>query len=127
MFGGTCQCDSGFFGTDCSQAGPTDTPTDTPTETPTETPMGPGQPLGGACSDPDDCMSGNCVDDVCCADASCAAGQSCDNPGPGNLGISSPHPVAPAPAISRNGVLLALGILIAIGGGGFLRRRGAGS
>ena len=73
--------------------------------------------------DPADCISGNCVDDVCCEEASCPAGQSCDNPGPGNLGICSPDPIAPAPAVSRDGVLLAVAILIAVGGLAVLRRR----
>ncbi len=80
-----------------------------------------GVPNGGGCVDPDDCISGNCVDDVCCADASCPAGESCDNPG--NAGMCSPDPSAPAPAVSRNGVMLALTLLIAVGGFALLRRR----
>jgi hypothetical protein len=68
-------------------------------------------------------VSGNCVDDVCCADPSCPPGQSCGNPGPGNLGICSPNPIAPAPALSRSGELLVVTILIAIGGVAVLRRR----
>ena len=71
--------------------------------------------------DPADCISGNCVDDVCCADPSCPSGQSCDNPV--NLGICSPDVIAPAPALSRNGQLLVVTILIAIGGAAMLRRR----
>jgi hypothetical protein len=68
-------------------------------------------------------MSGNCVDDVCCADPSCPAGQSCANPGPGNLGICSPDQIAPAPVLSSYGQLLVVAILIAIGGLAVLRLR----
>jgi hypothetical protein len=60
-------------------------------------------------------------------EASCPPGESCNNPGPGNVGICSPDRVAHAPAMSRNGVLLAVAILIAIGGAGFVRQRGARS
>lgn len=100
---------------------PTDTRTDTPTMTPTATPTSTGSPNGGACDDSMDCMSGNCVDDTCCADPSCPPGQSCDNPG--NAGNCSPDPTTPAPAISRNGVLLALALLVGIGAVAMLRRR----
>jgi len=75
--------------------------------------------------DPADCISGNCVDDVCCEEPSCPPGESCDNPT--HVGTCSPNPTAPAPAISRQGMLLVLTILIAIGGAGFLRRWRAGS
>ena len=71
--------------------------------------------------DPADCISGNCVDDVCCAEVSCPVGQSCDNPG--NAGICSADPAAPAPAISRQGAFLAVALLIVIGAVGFIRRR----
>jgi hypothetical protein len=87
------------------------------------TPTSIGVPNGGACDDPVDCTSGNCVDDVCCADTSCPPGQSCDNPG--NAGMCSPDPTAPAPALSRGGMLLALAILVALGGVAVLRRHRA--
>jgi hypothetical protein len=113
----------------------TDTPTATPTSTPTSTPTNTGTPTntptvtptnnlipdGGDCDDPAECASGNCVDDVCCAEAACPPGQSCDNPG--NAGMCSPDPTAPAPALSRRGVLLALAILLVVGGLAVLRRR----
>lgn len=100
---------------------PTSTPTSTPTNTPTATPTNTRVPNGGGCDDPADCNSGNCVDDVCCEEASCPPGESCDNPG--NAGNCSPDPTAPAPAISRSGVLVALALLVAIGGFAVLRRR----
>lgn len=78
-------------------------------------------PDGGSCDDPADCDSGNCVDDVCCDEPSCPPGESCDNRE--NAGTCSLDPTAPAPAISRSGTLVALGIMIAIGGFAVLRRR----
>jgi hypothetical protein len=100
---------------------PTATPTDTPTSTPTVTPTSTGVPNGGSCNDPADCTSGNCVDDTCCDAPSCPPGQSCDNPG--NAGMCSADPSAPAPALSRNGVLMGLAVLCAVGGVAVLRRR----
>jgi len=91
----------------------TATPTATPTETPTATPTNTGLPIGGACSDPTVCLSGNCVDDTCCADASCAAGQSCNNPG--DLGVCSPDRATSAPALSPGGALAAAILLLALG------------
>ena len=99
----------------CVCKAPTNTPT--PSTTPTNTAV----PNGGGCDDRSDCLSGNCVDDTCCAQASCPPGQSCNNPG--NAGTCSPDPTAPAPAISRGGVMLALSLLVAIGGFALLRRR----
>jgi MYXO-CTERM domain-containing protein len=100
---------------------PTRTPTSTPTATPTATPTNTAVPNGGGCDDPSDCLSDNCVDDTCCEQSSCPLGQYCDNPG--NAGTCSPDPTAPAPAISRHGVVLALALLIAIGGFAVRRRR----
>ena len=99
----------------CVCKAPTNTPT--PSTTPTNTAV----PNGGGCDDRSDCLSGNCIDDTCCAQASCPPGQSCNNPG--NAGTCSPDPTAPAPAISRGGVMLALSLLVAIGGFALLRRR----
>ncbi len=107
--------------TDTPTVTPTATVTDTPTSTPTATPTSTGIPNGGGCNDPADCMSGNCVDDTCCAEPVCPPGESCDNPG--NAGNCSPDPTAPAPVISRSGVLLALALLVAIGAVAVLRRR----
>ena len=100
---------------------PTSTPTATPTSSPTATPTSTGAPIGAGCTDAANCTSGNCVDHVCCADASCPPGESCDNPL--HVGTCSPDPIAPAPALSRVGVLLALAILVALGGVAVLRRR----
>ena len=66
-------------------------------------------------------MSGNCVDDTCCAEPSCPPGQSCDNPG--HAGVCSQDPTAPAPALSRGGVLAAAILLLALGGLAVRRRR----
>jgi MYXO-CTERM domain-containing protein len=69
-------------------------------------------------------VSGNCVDDTCCAAAACPPGQSCDNPG--NAGICSADPTAPAPSLSRTGIFVALALLILVGAVAMLRpRRGA--
>jgi len=107
--------------TDTPTATPTGTPTNTPADTPTATPTNTLVPDGGNCADPMDCISGNCVDDTCCTEASCPPGESCDNPG--NVGTCSADPTAPAPAISPTGVLLALALLLGIGGVALVRRR----
>jgi hypothetical protein len=78
----------------------TDTPTNTPTGTPTDTPsIGPTPtstntpvPEGGACTETADCEAGLfCVDLVCTS------------------------AVAPAPAASRGGLLVMIGLLLMIG------------
>jgi MYXO-CTERM domain-containing protein len=66
-------------------------------------------------------MSGNCVDNTCCAETSCPPGQSCNNPG--NAGTCSPNPSAPAPALSRGGVLAGAVLLLALGGLAVRRRQ----
>jgi hypothetical protein len=66
-------------------------------------------------------MSGNCVDDTCCADPFCPPGQSCDNPG--HAGVCSPNPNAPAPVLSRGGMLASAILLLALGGMAVRRRR----
>jgi hypothetical protein len=103
---------------------PTPSATMTPTPTDTATPTNTLVPDGGDCGDPADCLSGNCVYDTCCAQASCPPGESCDNPG--NEGTCSPDlgPAA-APAVSVSGLLLAVALVIAVGGAAILRRRGA--
>ena len=106
--GGTC-------GVDCMPQTPT--PANTPVATATSTKV----PNGGGCADPVACVSGNCVDDTCCIDPSCPPGQSCDNPG--NVGLCSADPVAPAPALSSGGGVLAVTLLIAIGAIALLRWR----
>jgi hypothetical protein len=101
---------------------PTSTSTNTPTRTPTVTPTGTHIPNGGACNAGTDCISGNCVDDVCCADASCPPGQSCNNPG--NPGVCSPNPTTSAPALSGRGIFAATILLLALGGVAVRSRRG---
>jgi hypothetical protein len=95
----------------------TPTATNTPAATATTTKV----PNGGGCADPVDCVSGNCVDDTCCTDPSCPPGQSCDNPG--NLGLCSADPLAPAPALSSGGGVLAVTLLIVVGAIALLRWR----
>jgi hypothetical protein len=84
----------------------TGTATSTATNTPTSTPA----PQGGECATPSQCSTGFCVDQTCCATASCPVGQSCGNPG--NTGVCSADPAAPAPAASGGGLLAMLGVLI---------------
>lgn len=51
---------------------------------------------GLPCTDPVDCISGNCTDDVCCNTACTGSGQVCDSPG--NVGICIN--TSPAPTLS---------------------------
>lgn len=88
---------NGTCGVDCLPQTPTATPTATATATPTRTPA----PDGATCDDPADCVSGNCVDDVCCDTACAGADQSCDQPGREGTCTG----VAPAPAASQAGLL----------------------
>jgi len=79
-------------------ATPTDTPTATPSATPTATATATKVPNGGACMDPSDCVSGNCVDDICAAVP------------------------APAPAVSGSGLVAGLLILTVVAALAFWRR-----
>jgi hypothetical protein len=81
-------------------ATPSQTSTATPTQTPTATPTNTLVPLGGDCTDTSDC-----VPNTTCVEGSCAA-----NP-------------APAPAASKEGLLIALVLLAAIAGFAMLRHR----
>jgi hypothetical protein len=99
----------------------TATTTSTATATATVTPTSTHAPNGAGCDTPSDCLSGNCDDNICCADPSCPAGQSCNNPG--HLGTCSSDPPAPAPALSRAGLLLGLSFLMAVAGIATVRRR----
>jgi MYXO-CTERM domain-containing protein len=78
-------------------------------------------PDGAMCEDPTDCISGNCVDDVCCDTPCTGAGLSCNCPG--SVGTCTTCPVAPAPTLSGIGLLIAAALLAAIGSLGLLRRR----
>jgi hypothetical protein len=119
--GGTCGDECEPESTPTATAAGTATNTPPPGETPTATATATKVPDGGDCDDPVDCESDNCVDDTCCADPSCPPGESCDNPG--NQGMCSPDPAAPAPAISSGGKALATIVLIAIGAVALLRWR----
>lgn len=105
--GGTC-------GVDCNP--PTETPTPTATVTPTRT----GIPDGGSCSDPADCTSGNCVDDVCCDTPCTGPGEACNLLG--RQGTCTKI-AAPAPAASQSGLLLIALVLCAIGALSVWRRQ----
>ena len=99
---------------------PTVTSTGTVTNTATVTPTATPAPNGAACNTPTDCVSGNCVDHTCCAEPSCPPGQSCDNPG--HAGECSQTLTAPAPALSRGGVVAAAVLLLGLGGVAMRRR-----
>jgi hypothetical protein len=105
---------------DTPTATPTDTPTATPTATPSATPTGTKIPEGGACDDPLDCVTGNCVDDVCCDTACDQPGQACNVAGlEGTCLLES----APVPAVSQRGMWGLIVLLVAIGGIGMMRWR----
>jgi hypothetical protein len=76
-------------------------------------------PDGGSCADPTDCVSGNCVDDVCCDTACDQPDQQCNLPG--EVGVCS-SVAAKAPAASPTGLLIGLALLIGIGALSILRR-----
>ncbi len=94
------------------------TPTATQTSTPTNTPI----PDGASCIDPVDCMSGNCVDDVCCDTTCDGALEACNLSGA--EGVCSPT-TAEAPATSRSGLISVVVMLIAVGLIALARRRTA--
>ena len=77
-------------------------------------------PDGGGCLDPLDCLSGNCVNDVCCDTACDAPEQSCNVAG--SVGTCT-SVAAPAPAASHGGLLLSLALLLGVGGLAMWRRR----
>lgn len=96
----------------------TATPTASATATPTRL------PAGAACAFASQCASGHCVDDVCCATACDGPGESCDQPGRRGTCVTIP---APAPPLSRNGLLSIIGLLTAVGVLSFTRRRRLGA
>lgn len=128
-------CDAPFYpGVACTMYGcPSGTPISTPTATQTATatqaatatasPIGTRRGDGAMCDDPNDCISGNCVDDVCCDTACDQPAQACNLPG--NEGVCSSL-AAPAPAASPTGLLIAGLLLVAVATIGFARRRSAG-
>ena len=110
---------------------PTETPTATATDTATETPTASQTstatstntpaPNGGACFDPDDCISGNCVDDVCCDTACDGLSEACDVSGAEGTCTE----LNTVPAASRGGMIAALALLLAVAVLAFARRRPA--
>jgi hypothetical protein len=62
-----------------------------------------------------------CVDGVCCDTACDGPNESCSLPGRG--GVCLPKTVAPAPALTRPGMMIAIGALIFIAGASIRRRR----
>ncbi len=116
-FTGTSTATATITVTPTTTATATVTPTSTPTGSPTSTPK---LPDGSTCTDPDDCLSGNCVDDVCCDTACDGVMEQCNLVG--QEGICA-EVRTPAPAASRTGLLIALMVLAAVGGFAILRRR----
>src|SRR5215470_9173793 len=93
------------------------TATQTSSATPTNTPT--PQPKGSTCTDAGQCVSGNCVDTVCCDTACTSPQERCDLPGQRG---SCTNTTAPAPALTRWG-LLAAAAFLASAGAFTLRRR----
>lgn len=100
---------------------PTPTPTDTPTVTPTPTPTATAQ-NGAPCIGDDDCVSGNCVRNVCCDTRCDQPLQACNVPG--QRGTCT-DVSAKAPTTSPFGIALAVGILIFIAALALRRARDA--
>lgn len=117
--GTTCEpnpCLATFTPTSTPTSTPTQTPTATATATSTDTPA----PDGASCTGPSDCISGNCVDDVCCNEPCDQPMESCDFEGQEGTCIA----VAPAaaPAASIPALLLALAASLLVAAWAFRRR-----
>lgn len=122
FFNASCNPTSGECEANTPTATATATATATQTGTATATPTNTPAPNGGGCVSTSDCVAGNfCVDGACCNAPSCAAGSSCGNPG--QVGMCSADPAAPAPALSPRSLMAALAVLVALGGLAMLRRR----
>lgn len=114
-----------YFQNDCPMPTPSSTPTETPTATATATSTStatatPRLPDGAACTDPNDCTSGNCVDDVCCDTACDGPLEQCNLPGQQGQCAAT---AAPAPALAPLGLLAGLAALVGVAWR--VRRRGA--
>ena len=90
---------------------PTVTPTTTPTRTPTATSTSTPRSNGAECGSSSECQSLFCVDGVCC-NRSCAGPLELCN-APGSRGTCT-QATAPAPALSRFGLLAGVAALVAI-------------
>jgi len=130
--GGSCTSLSGSCIAPTATASATATATQTPTAsaspTPTATVTASATPTkaanGADCSTPDQCTSGFCSDDVCCDKACDGPAESCDQPG--MRGRCLPlH--APAPPMSRRGLVSFIALLTAGGVLSFSRRRRLGA
>jgi hypothetical protein len=97
-------------------ASATATATATPTATATATLIFDGE----ACEDPDDCMSGNCVDDVCCESTCDGPMEACNIAGSEGMCVAV---AAGAPATSPAGSIAVLAVLLATGALALARRR----
>jgi hypothetical protein len=70
---------------------------------------------------PGQCLSMNCVDQVCCDSACTLPDHACNLPG--REGTCLPITAAPAPALSGFGKLLGIGILLLTAAAGLRRLR----
>ena len=97
---------------------PTNSPTRTPSNTPTNTPLGEN---GEPCMSGSQCLSMNCVDQVCCDTACTLPDHACNLPG--REGTCLPITAAPAPALTGFGKFVGLAVLLLIAAAGLHRRR----
>jgi len=136
----SCTCNPGYEGdgvtctllptptptaTDTPTPSPTPTATPTPTSTPTSTPTPTATPtptfvgLGQSCNSPTECASGFCAQGVCCNQQCTGALEACDRTGSKGTCTKT----TPAPAVSRNGLVMVALLLGAVGIVQLLRRR----
>jgi hypothetical protein len=78
-------------------------------------------PDGAGCQMPADCISGNCVDDVCCDTPCTGPNQVCNLPS--EPGVCTTITPAPAPALSGGGLLISALLLAGVGVLGLVRNR----
>ena len=90
----------------------------TATRSATATPTGASN--GSECTTPSQCATGFCSDDVCCDRACDGPTESCSQPGARGTCVSLQ---APAPPLSRKGLLSVIALLTAAGLLLFSRRR----
>jgi len=96
---------------------PTNTPTSTPTATPTATPTFVG--LGQSCTAPTECASGFCAQGVCCNQQCDGPLEACDRTGSVGRCIRA----TPAPAVSKDGLVIVAVLLAGVGIAQLVRRR----
>jgi hypothetical protein len=75
--------------------------------------------IGQTCVDNIDCISGNCVDDICCDSPCRGSGQSCNVPGSPGICTAT----IPAPSMNLPGQFLAATLLTLLGWFGLRRLR----